>query len=104
MFFTTYLPRDVVPGNGCQLQEGRGLLYGLDVLTGAPAYNYDEAGDPANLSPGDRTYQLGGGIPSGAVPIFQPEAITLLIGGGGGATSVNPDLTLPRDRTYWLQE
>ena len=53
---------------------------------------------------GDRVYKLGGGIPSAAVPIFQPEAITLLIGGGGGATTVNPNLTLPRDRTYWVQE
>ena len=27
--------------------------------------------------------------------------ITLLVGGGGGATTIDPNLALPRARTYW---
>ena len=77
---------------------------GLNVLTGAAAQNWDEAGDDTNLTQSDRTMTLGSGIPSQAVPIFQKEGVTLLIGGGGGATSVDPDIGLPRFRTYWNEE
>ena len=54
--------------------------------------------------PPDKTYTLGAGIPSSAVPIFQEEGITFLIGGGGGASTFNPNLALPRGRTYWYQQ
>ncbi len=104
VFFTTYLPGAVTAGSACSLSEGGGRLYGMDVLTGAPAYNYDESPDDTVLTASDRVYTLGGGIPSAAVPIFQPDAITLLIGGGGGATTVNPGVNLPRERTYWREE
>jgi len=102
-FFTSYLPEGVVSSTSCSLAEGSGLLYAINVLNGAAVYpNWD--GVDTNLVKGDRTYTLGGGIPSSAVPIFQEEGITLLIGGGGGATTVNPNLALPRQRTYWGQE
>jgi hypothetical protein len=82
-----------------------GLLYAINVLNGAAVYpNWDDVGDDFNLTKADRTYTLGGGIPSSAVPIFQEEGITLLIGGGGGATTIDPNLALPRQRTYWGQE
>ncbi|MEL0082372.1 MAG: hypothetical protein VW985_04945, partial [Gammaproteobacteria bacterium] len=63
-----------------------------------------EDGDDNALETGDRTYNLGGGIPSSAVPIFQEKGVTLLIGTGGGAESVDPDIDLPRVRTYWYQQ
>ena len=61
-------------------------------------------GAATTLTKGDRVYTLGVGIPSQAVPIFQKEGVTLLVGGGGGATAIDPDIQLPRVRTYWFDE
>ena len=102
--FTTYLPEGVVDASSCSLAEGSGLLYAVDVLTGGVVFNFDDADGTDNLTLSDKTYTLGSGIPSSAVPIFQEEGITFLIGGGGGATTFNPNLTLPRGRTYWYQQ
>jgi type IV pilus assembly protein PilY1 len=104
LFFTTYFPEDVIDADTCSIIEGVGRLYGLNVLTGAAAQNFDGVGDDTNLTKSDRTLSLGSGIPSQAVPIFQAEGVTLLIGGGGGATAVNPNIGLPRFRTYWNEE
>ena len=102
VFFTTYLPGETAAGAACSLAEGSGQLYGIDVLTGEAAYEWDETDPARNVN--DRTHTLGAGIPSSAVPIFQEKGITLLIGGGGGATTVDPDIGLPRTRTYWFNQ
>ena len=104
LFFTTYLPEGVVDASRCALAEGSGRLYGVDVLTGGVVFNYDDADGADTLTVSDKVYTLGAGIPSSAVPIFQEEGITLLIGGGGGATVVDPNIDLPRGRTYWYQQ
>ena len=101
VYFTTYLPDGVISSTSCALAEGAGLLYAINVLNGAAVFNWDGVGSAVSLAASDRTYTLGGGIPSGAVPIFQAEGITLLVGGGGGATTIDPNLALPRARTYW---
>jgi type IV pilus assembly protein PilY1 len=101
VYFTSYLPDGVISSTSCSLAEGAGLLYAINVLNGAAVFNWDGVGSIASLAASDRTYTLGGGIPSGAVPIFQSEGITLLVGGGGGATTIDPNLALPRARTYW---
>ena len=102
LFFTTYLPE--ASGGTCEAQEGGGRLYAVDVLNAKAVINFDGIGDDSNLSASDRTYTLGGGIPSGAVPIFQEEGITLLIGTSAGGESVDPSLKPPRARTVWGQE
>ncbi len=104
LFFTTYLPEGVVDASTCALAEGSGLLYGVNVLTGGVALNWDDADGTENLTLSDKTYTLGAGIPSSAVPIFQEEGVTLLVGGGGGATTVDPNIDLPRGRSYWYQQ
>jgi Tfp pilus tip-associated adhesin PilY1 len=104
VFFTSYTPEDVVQLSDCSLAEGGGKLYAFNVLNGEAVFNWDGVGDDTNLTKSDRTFTLGAGIPSSAVPIFQEEGITLLVGGGGGATTIDPDLALPRARTYWGQE
>jgi len=103
-FFTTYLPESVVSTETCSLAEGGGLLYGIDVLTGTAVFNWDASPSSDPLSVADRTFTLGAGIPSSAVPVFLPDAISLLIGGSGGATVVDPGLKLPRARTFWFEE
>ncbi len=102
LFFTTYLPE--ASSGSCEAQEGAGRLYAVDVLNAKAVINFDGIGDDSNLSASDRTYTLGGGIPSSAVPIFQEEGITLLIGTSAGGESVDPELGLPRIRTFWHQE
>ena len=102
--FTTYLPEGVVDFSSCSLAEGSGVLYGVDVLTGGVVFNFDDADGSEELTLSDKTFTLGAGIPSSAVPIFQEEGITFLIGGGGGASTFNPNLSLPRGRTYWYQQ
>ena len=103
LFITTYLPAGVVSGSSCSLAEGNGRLWGLNVLNAAALFNWDGVGDSDNLTKSDRYYTLGPGIPSSAVPIFQPEGVTLLIG-GGGIESVDPDVDIPRFETYWYQQ
>ncbi|MEE9602441.1 MAG: hypothetical protein V3V75_03985, partial [Thermoguttaceae bacterium] len=104
VFFTSYTPEDVLQISDCSLAEGGGTVYGFNVLNGAAVFNWDGIGDDTNLTKSDRTQTLGAGIPSSAVPIFQEEGISLLIGGGGGAKTIDPNIALPRARTYWGQE
>ena len=104
MFFTTYLPDQVVNTAACTLAEGGGVLYGINVLNGTAVFNWDQSPPSDPLSLADRKMTLGSGIPSAAVPIFQPDGISLLIGGSGGATVVDPGLALPRSRTFWFEE
>ena len=103
LFFTTFLPSEI--SDPCQVIVGSGRLYGINAISAQAEFeDWLEGGDDASFETGDRTYSLGGGIPSSAVPIFQDKGVTLLIGTGGGAESVDPDISLPRVRTYWYQE
>jgi type IV pilus assembly protein PilY1 len=104
VFFTTYLPEQVVNVAACTLAEGAGVLYGINVLNGTAVFNWDQSPDTDPLSLADRRMTLGSGIPSAAVPIFQPDGISLLVGGSGGATVVDPGLALPRSQTFWFEE
>lgn len=101
LFFTTFLPETSLAA--CAAQEGSGRLYGIDLLTAVSIFNWDESPESDPLSVTDRTYGLGSGIPSAASPIFLPDHIGLLIG-GGSITEINPGITLPRKRTYWFEE
>ncbi len=101
-FFTTYLPETVVASNSCSLAEGGGRMYGLNVLNGAAGYDWDGPdADAHTLS--DRFLPLGSGIPSTVAPLFQPEGVQLIVGTGGGASVIDPNIQLERARTYWYQ-
>ena len=104
VFFTTYLPDQVVNASACKLLEGRGLLYGINVLNGTAVFNFDGSPVADPLSLADRRLELGAGIPSSAIPIFNPDGIPLLIGGSGGATVIDLGIKLPKQRTYWFEE
>jgi type IV pilus assembly protein PilY1 len=103
LFFTTYLPDGVVSQSTCSLAEGQGKIYGIDAVTGAAIFNWDN--DPSGeLTKNDKSYTLGAGIPSTAVPVFFPDSVQLLVGVGGGAESLDPDIPKPQGRTYWFQD
>ena len=100
VFITTFLPDATL--NPCTASEGAGRIWALNVLN---AEALDEWGLlDSTKTHGARANVLGAGIPSGAVPIFQEKGVTLLIGTGGGASVVDPNIQLPRERTYWFQE
>ena len=101
--FTSYLPEGVVDASSCSLAEGSGLQYGVNVLTGGVVFNFDDADGTEELTLSDKTFTLGAGIPSSAVPIFQEEGITYLTG-GGGATVFNPGAEIPRGRSFWYEQ
>ena len=104
LFFSTFLPQGVVSGETCTLTEGLGILYGIDAVTGAAIYNWDQNNTSGTLGHKDRNFVLGSGIPSNPVPIFFPEKVMLLVGIGGGATAVDPGINIPRGRSYWFTQ
>ena len=101
LFFTTYLPE--TSPDPCTAQEGTGNLYAVSVLDGTAVIDFNDDGT-STLDKSDRTLTLGGGIPSQAVPVFQEEGVTLLVGTSGGAAAIDPEISLPRDRTFWFQQ
>ncbi|MDH3452321.1 MAG: hypothetical protein OEN20_07860, partial [Gammaproteobacteria bacterium] len=100
VYFTTYIPAGAGDVDPCQAREGNGRLYAVGLNTGEAVFDFN--GD-SSLSKGDRVLDVGGGIPSEVVPIFQDAGVTLLIGTGGGARDVDPGIGLPRIRSYWHQ-
>ena len=73
------------------------------MLNGTAVIDFNDDGT-STLDKSDRTLTLGSGIPSQAVPVFQEEGVTLLIGTSGGAAAVDPEISLPRERTYWFDQ
>ena len=101
--------------NACSndIQEGSGKLYSLDILTGAAASNLNPDNDRSNnrntdedgtKDSSDRSEQLGGGIPSSALPVFLPEGISIVVGTGGGLHNLDEILPIPKQQVYWIQE
>jgi Tfp pilus tip-associated adhesin PilY1 len=103
IFYTTYIPDGVaVSNNVCAAPvAGSGRLYAVDLLTGKPVFDW-YSDSSTELTKKDRRYGLGGGIPSQVVTIFQKKGVTLLIGSGAGAETVDPNIGLPRRRNFWL--
>jgi type IV pilus assembly protein PilY1 len=104
LFFTTYLPETVVDEDTCSLAEGDAALYGINVLDGSAIFNWDGSPDTDPLSIRDRRLILGDGIPSSPVAIFTPDSIRLVIGTSSGGKTIDPGITLPRQRTYWFEQ
>jgi type IV pilus assembly protein PilY1 len=100
VYYTTYLPADPDANNTCKPQEGSGRLYALNLLNAEAAT--EQTGDNT-LNKADRTVDLGGGIPSELVPVFQETGVTGLVGVGGGAKDIDPNIKLPRVKTFWHQ-
>jgi len=104
LFFTTFTPTASSASNPCQLNEGQGRLYGINILNAGALFANWNSGGGSNPTTADRYMEVGAGMPSEAVPVFQKKGVTIIVGGGGGATTVDPGITLPRVRTYWYQQ
>jgi type IV pilus assembly protein PilY1 len=104
-FITTFLPESSGSTNTCNLNStGAGRLYAVNALHGGAAINWNDPSNPLeDPTKDDRYMELGAGIPSEAVPVFQEEGVTIIVGTGGSATSIDPNIKLPRYRTYWSE-
>jgi type IV pilus assembly protein PilY1 len=100
LFFTTYLPTQ--SSDACYPAEGAGRLYGVDVLTARPIFNWGTAQAPGTKAA--RVYLLRSGVPSAAIPFVSKEGIRVLVGAGPGVSSIDPLIPLPWQRSYWVQE
>ncbi len=101
-FITTFMPvSDTGAGNVCLLNsEGEGRLYAINVLHGGAGINWDDADAPVETATKqDRYMNLGAGIPSEVVPVFQEEGVTLITGLHSAPAGI-PDT---RYRTYWSE-
>ena len=95
-------PSGVVCGPG----EGLGLLYFLNVVDATPVRDYDDSGDPLNLTRSDRTRQsLRGGIaPSPTLIIARDEETGATRDVGCSATDCfNLPGTGAPVKTYWFE-
>lgn len=102
VFFTTYLPDAQTSTDQCSANIGGGRAYNFNILNAAATidWNLDDSVDEL----GDRSKELGGGIPSDVVPVFTKEGIVGIVGIEGGAAQLGTLSGLPRFRTYWYEE
>ncbi|MBN1378660.1 MAG: VWA domain-containing protein [Gammaproteobacteria bacterium] len=100
-FFTTFRPENSGSASVCKLNnEGAGRLYAVNILQGSAALNWDDVDSPLdNPTKENRYMELGGGIPSEVVPVYQEEGITLIT----GLTSADTGIGIPRYRSYWSE-
>ena len=108
IFFATYIPEADTSEDPCGgAVEGSGRLYAVNLLNGAAVYDwYNPPVNPNNqavLTVEDRRDPLGDGIPSDPIAVFQKTGVDVMVGTGGGATVVDPEVGLPRKRTFWQQ-
>jgi type IV pilus assembly protein PilY1 len=106
LFFTTYIPElTQAQIDQCQLAEGGGRLYGLNVLTGAALFtDWNGAGDSTTPVAADRYKSVGAGIPSEVLPVFQKKGVTLLVGGGENPKNIDPKIPSTVIQTWWYEE
>lgn len=96
LYVTTYTPPQTggTPTACGSPAEGTANQYALNLLNASGVYN----------SSGDRSGEIGGGIPSELVIIIREGGTSGLIGTSGGAKLTQPPQNLPQHRTYWYQE
>jgi type IV pilus assembly protein PilY1 len=89
VIFTTYRPNLNGVGSGvCEAPEGSSRAYVLNLIDGTPAIDTNTDGDLLDIttgpndttSCGDRCVELGRGIPSRGLILFQPEGATICFG------------------------
>lgn len=94
LFVTTFVPSQNSASVVCPTpSEGTAKLYSMNYLNGT-----------AVDSSGDRTQELGGGIPSELVVVIREGGVSGLVGTSGGASQATVPSELPQYRTYWYQE
>ena len=81
-YFTSFVPDQETLDDPCYLGQGRGRLYALGYKTGDPVLDLDGIGGVGGI--GDRSSEIGVGIPSGVVIAIFGEIAKGYVGVGGG--------------------
>lgn len=81
-YFTSFVPDQETLDDLCYLGQGRGRLYALGYRTGDPVFDLDGLGGVGGI--GDRSSEIGVGIPSGVVIAIFGEIAKGYVGVGGG--------------------
>jgi type IV pilus assembly protein PilY1 len=81
-YFTTFMPDSEQYDDPCYVGQGRGRLYALGYKTGDPVFDLDGLGGIGGI--GDRSSEIGIGIPSGVVIAIFGEIGKGYVGVGGG--------------------
>ena len=96
---TTYTPPQT-----CSDWTGQGIarLYSVDLLTGEALFQEFDGVD--GLTTLDRFMNIGLGLPSMPVPVFQEKGVTFLVGTGGGSADNDPEISPPVSATFWYKK
>jgi type IV pilus assembly protein PilY1 len=81
-YFTTFVPDQEIFDDPCYVGQGRGRLYALGYKTGDPVFDMDGVEGVGGI--GDRSSEIGIGIPSGVVIAIFGEIAKGYVGVGGG--------------------
>jgi type IV pilus assembly protein PilY1 len=90
-YYTTFTPGAGGGGSDpCHVGEGTGRIYALQYQTGNAVFNYDLTNDTGGtvINAGDRSKDIGMGIPSGVVVTFVGGQAVGFIGVGGGIAPI----------------
>lgn len=98
------LATSYIPPQSCNAWEGQGTsrLYAVDLLSGEAVF--EDFDGITGLDTSDRYMNIGKGMPSKVVPIFQEGGVTMLIGAGGGAETNDPGIAPPVVTTFWYKQ
>jgi type IV pilus assembly protein PilY1 len=102
-FYTTFTPGAGDETDPCHVGEGVGRVYALQYQTGNAAFDFDltnDTGGQTVLKKGDRSLNVGLGIPSGVVVTFVGGKAVGYIGVGGGVAPITPNVKQV-DQSYW---
>lgn len=102
VLLTSYLPPDQNTVSVCNPSEGNGVAHNFNILNAAATLDWN--GNSSIDLIADRSSTLGAGIPSGVIPIFTREGVTLSVGTGQGPENLGVVGDLPRYRSYWVDE
>jgi len=80
-YFTSFVPDQEIFDDPCYVGQGRARLYALGYKTGDPVFDFDLGG---TLDIGDRSSEIGVGMPSGVVIAIFGEVAKGYVGVGGG--------------------
>lgn len=102
LYVTTYTPASNLTAQlTCSASEGSAKLYALNYLNGTAVFDYNKDG---SIATGDRTLNLGGGIPSELITVIREGGTSALVGTSGGAAQPEMKSETPRYKTYWYEE
>jgi type IV pilus assembly protein PilY1 len=102
VYYTTFTPGAGSGSDPCHVGEGTGRIYALQYQTGNAVFNYDLTNDTGGtvIGQGDRSKDVGMGIPSGVVITFVGGQAVGYIGVGGGIAPIDPN-SKELEPKYW---